>query len=133
MENHDFWGDTCEDCGYTSVYDEFKHIAGRFLGLPFKNTLLSSVNIFANSRMNVDLKDVDCVKAIKNSTTPTMFIHGDKDTFVPFWMLDKLYNANANLEKKKLVVEGATHGYSATLNPELYFSEVFNFVDNYIN
>jgi len=121
-----------EDCGYSNVYDEFKYVAKRFLGLPFINTLISSVNVFAQHRMNIDLRDVDCVEAVKKSITPTMFIHGNQDTFVPFSMLDKLYNANPDLEKKKLIVDGASHGYSATLEPELYFSEVFDFVNNYI-
>ena len=69
---------------------------------------------------------------MKKSTTPTMFIHGTEDNFVPFKMLDIVYNANPNIEKEKLVVEGANHGYSATLNPELYFESVFNFVSKYV-
>ena len=33
-----------------------------------------------------------------------LFIHGDADTFVPFEMLDKVYNA-AKVEKAKLIVQ----------------------------
>ena len=38
-----------------------------------------------------------------------LFIHGDADTFVPFEMLDEVYNA-AKVEKEKLIVPGAGHG-----------------------
>jgi len=122
-----------EDCGYSNVYDIFKHVATEYLNLPFKNTLLSSVDFVTRMRLGVSLKELNCVSALKRSTTPTMFIHGDKDNFVPFWMLDVVYNANKNIEKEKLVVSGATHGYSATKDPELYFRKVMEFVNNYIN
>ncbi len=121
-----------EDCGYTNVYEIFKHVASEFLNLPFKNTLLSAVDLVTRVKLGVPLKQSDSVAALKKSTTPTMFIHGNKDTFVPFWMLDVVYNANNNIEKQKLVVEGATHGYSASLEPELYFKSVFEFVEKYI-
>jgi len=46
--------------------------------------------------------------------------------------LDVVYNANKNLEKEKLVVSGANHAYSATLEPTLYFNRVFDFVNKYV-
>jgi len=122
-----------EDCGYSNVRGIFKHVADVYMDIPFKNTLLGALDFFTKIRMNMHLDDANCVKALKKSTTPTMFIHGDKDNFVPFWMLDVVYNANKNIEKEKLVVSGATHGYSATKDPELYFRKVMEFVNNYIN
>ena len=121
-----------EDCGYSNVYDIFKHVADEYLSLPFKRTLLSALDLIAKIKLGIHLKQADCVEALKRSTTPTMFIHGTADNFVPFWMLDIVYNANENIEKEKLVVEGANHAYSATYNPDLYFNEVFEFVEKYV-
>ena len=121
-----------EDCGYSNVYDIFKHVANEYLALPFKNTLLSSLDLIAQIKLGIHLKQADCVEAVKKSTTPTMFIHGTEDNFVPFWMLDVVYNANQNIEKDKLVVEGANHAYSATFNSEFYFNRVFQFVEKYV-
>ena len=121
-----------EDCGYSNVKAIFKHVANEYLRVPFKNTLLSSLELIAKIKTGIDLDQANCVKALKKSTTPTMFIHGTEDNFVPFKMLDIVYNANKNIEKEKLVVQGANHAYSATFNPELYFNSVFNFVNKYV-
>lgn len=121
-----------EDCGYSNVYDIFKHVANEYLNYPFKRFLLSSLDFYAKNRLGIHLKQANCVKALKKSTTPTLFIHGTEDNFVPFEMLDVVYNANPDLEKEKLVVEGANHAYSATYNPELYFGKVFEFVNKYV-
>jgi len=121
-----------EDCGYSNVHDQFKYMAEVFLDLPFSKILLSSVDFISRIKTHISLKKVSCVNQLKKSTTPTLFIHGDDDTFVPYSMLDIVYNANPNLEKEKLVVEGASHAYSATLNPTLYFGKIFEFVEKYI-
>ena len=60
-----------------------------------------------------------------------MFIHGDKDTFVPFYMLDELYNA-CNTEKSKLVVKEASHAHAEDENPDLYWSQIDKFVNKYM-
>ena len=121
-----------EDCGYSNVYDIFKHVSNEYLSLPFKHTLLSALDLVVKIKLGIHLKQADCAEALKKSTTPTLFIHGTEDNFVPFSMLDIVYNANPNLEKEKLVVEGANHAYSATYAPELYFEKVFNFVEKYV-
>lgn len=122
-----------EDCGYSNVYDQFEYVAKNVMNLPVVPLLMSSTDVFVRSRLGASLRDMSTVDALKNSTTPTLFIHGSEDTFVPFYMLEEVYNANKNLEKEKLVVEGASHGYSATLNESLYFETVFKFVNKYIN
>ena len=68
---------------------------------------------------------------LKKSKTPTLFIHGSNDTFVPFEMLDKVYNA-CNAKKEKLIVDGAEHGMSVTASPELYWKTVDEFTQKYL-
>lgn len=122
-----------EDCGYSNVYDQFAYVMDNVLDLPFKKIIMSSAEIYVKMRLGRTLKDMDVINSLKNSTTPTLFIHGDQDDFVPFDMLDVVYNANPNLDKEKLVVEGAGHGYSATANPDLYFNTIFDFINKHLN
>ena len=49
-------------------------------------------------RAGYDL-EASAVKQVEKSKTPMLFIHGDADTFVPFEMLDEVYNA-AKVEKE---------------------------------
>ena len=67
---------------------------------------------------------------MKKSVTPTLFIHGDADTFVPYFMLDELYNAST-AEKEKLVIEGAAHAKASTVNPTLYWETIEAFLAKY--
>lgn len=121
-----------EDCGYSNVYEQFDYIVRHVLSLPFPKIIMSASDLSVRANLGVSLKDMDSISQLKKSTTPTLFIHGSEDTFVPFYMLDEVYNANPNLERQKLVIEGASHACSATVNPELYFSTVFEFIAKYI-
>ena len=53
-----------------------------------------------------------------------LFIHGDKDTFVPYDMLDRNYDACASKVKQKRTIHDAAHAKSAQVDPELYWNTV---------
>ena len=36
--------------------------------------------------MKFDFKENSPLEQVKKSSTPTLFIHGDRDSVVPFWM-----------------------------------------------
>lgn len=121
-----------EDCGYTSAWDEFYYqIDNLFSKLP-KNPILYASDFVTKLKAGYGFKEASAIDQVKKSETPMLFIHGDEDKFVPFYMLDKVYNV-ANVEKEKLVVEGAAHAKSAFTNPELYWNTVSNFINKYIN
>ena len=60
-----------------------------------------------------------------------MFIHGDNDKFVPFSMLDKLYEA-ASCKKEKLVISGAGHAEAQVTDPQKYWHTVKRFIKRYL-
>ena len=76
-------------------------------------------------------KDTNALEAVKYAKVPMLFIHGDKDAFVPFWMNYPLYQ-NSSCEKERLVVPGAHHAASVYLCPELYWNTVTEFIKKYI-
>ena len=121
------------DCAYTNVKEEFLYLVDEYLELNFKNFIMSGANTMCKIKLGISFDQINVTKAVQKSTTPTLFIHGDQDKFVPFYMLDKLYRANENLIKDKLVVEGAHHAMSSTINTELYFQKVFEFINNNMN
>ena len=120
------------DCAYTSVREEFLYLVDEYLDLPFKHFIMNAANTICKLKTGVKFEQINVIKAVKNSTTPTLFIHGDQDKFVPFYMLDKLYNANQNIIKEKLVIDGAHHAMSATIKPEIYFNTVFAFISQFV-
>ena len=117
-----------EDCGYTSVWDEFSLQLKDVFGLP-SFPLLDVANLVCNVRAGYDFHKASSVEQLKHATVPMLFIHGDQDTFVPYSMLDQNYDACASKVKQKLTIHGATHAKSAQVDPELYWNTVDDFLD----
>lgn len=118
------------DCGYTSVWDIFSNkIKNNFKMHEFPT--LYCANTVNKIYSGFDFKEASAVEQLKKSKTPTIFIHGDKDTFVPYEMLEKVYDACAS-EKEKVTIENAPHARNACVDPELYWNSITSFINNYI-
>lgn len=118
------------DCGYTSVWDIFSNkIKNNFKMHEFPT--LYSANAVNKIYSGFNFKEASAVEQLKKSKTPTIFIHGDKDTFVPYEMLDRVYEACAS-EKEKITIENSPHARNACVDPELYWNSVIKFINKYI-
>jgi uncharacterized protein len=120
-----------EDCGYSSVSDVFIYQLDDLFGLP-EFPVIQAANTVTNIRAGYDLYEASAVKQVAKSKTPMLFIHGDADTFVPYEMLDDVYNA-AGVDKDKLVIAGAGHGDAEKVDPVAYWNSVWGFVGKYID
>lgn len=118
------------DCGYSTVTKEFTHQLKDLFGLP-PFPLIPVTSLVTKLKAKYFFSQVDCVAAVAKSKTPTLFIHGDADDFVPFAMLEEVYQAAA-CPKEKLVVAGAGHADSREAAPELYWNKVDSFVTQFI-
>lgn len=121
-----------EDCGYSSVWDEFAGELDVLFGLP-TFPVLDTASLVSQVRAGFGFKEASSVEQVKKAAVPMLFIHGEDDTFVPYWMLDVVYNACASPEKERLSVPGAGHGEAAATDPELYWSTVAAFLEKHIN
>lgn len=119
-----------EDCGYTSAWDQFSYQLDELFGLP-PFPMMHTASLIGKFRAGYWLKDASPLEQVKKSKTPTLFIHGDKDDFVPFSMLEQVYNA-CSAPKEKLVVEGAGHAKSSKVNPDMYWNGISKFLSKYI-
>lgn len=119
-----------EDSGYTSVWDEFSHELNKIFNLP-DTPILQLANVATKVRAGYFFSDASSVKQLKKAKKPMLFVHGDQDDFVPYYMLDTVYDS-ANVEKEKLVIEGAAHTKALEVNPDLYWEKISEFVKKYI-
>lgn len=122
-----------EDCGYSSVYDQYSFVAENFINIPLQGFALSALNTYAILKTGVNIKQMDSIRQLEKSKIPMLFIHGDADNFVPYEMLTKVYEANDRIKKEKFVVNGATHAYSASKDTKNYFNKVFEFIGKFID
>lgn len=118
-----------EDCGYSSAKEELAYqLKKRFKLPPFP--FLPAVNAVTKIRAGYSLNDADAVKQLKKNRTPMLFIHGEADDFVPFWMLDEVYQATS-APKEKYAVPGAKHAAAYQKDPEKYRQTVAVFLQKY--
>jgi pimeloyl-ACP methyl ester carboxylesterase len=119
-----------EDCGYSSVWDEYAYQLKKVFGLP-AFPFMYVVDALTRKRAGFSFKEASSVGQLKKSRVPTLFIHGTEDEFVPSYMLEENYEAAA-CEKQKLAVTGAGHGLSSEVDPQLYWSTVDSFIARYM-
>lgn len=118
-----------EDCGYSSVWDEFSYQLKAIFHLP-AFPIMHFSSVVTKLKAGYTLGEASAVEQVAKSKTPMLFIHGDNDTFVPSTMLNEVYEA-ANVPKQKLIVEGAGHGGAESIASELYWTTIQQFLESY--
>lgn len=119
-----------EDCGYTSVWDEFSFQLKDMFGLP-EFPLMYTTSWLCNAKYGWNFQEASSLEQVKKCSLPMFFIHGDADTYVPTRMVYPLYKAKS--EPKELwIVPGATHAMSYKDYPQEYTERVKKFVGKYI-
>ncbi len=112
------------DCGYNSPKDIIKKVIKQ-MGLPVTVSYFF-VKLAARIYGRFDLEELSPETALKNSTVPVIFFHGESDDFVPCEMSRINYEA-CRSEKMLVTVEGAGHGLAYPVNPEKYLSSLREF------
>ena len=119
------------DCAYSSAYDVFDNIANKSIILSFIPTM-KVYNLYLKFRARFKLTDACPKENVKKCDVPILYIHGDKDMFVPFYMRDILYNnTNAKL-RHKLTIKGAGHALSLPNEETKYKETVYKFLNEYL-
>ncbi len=118
-----------EDCGYTSVWDEYKGELKNQFGLP-AFPLLHLASWATDLRYGWNFREASPLAQVKKCRLPMLFIHGTEDTFVPTWMGDTLFAAKPGV-KEYWRVEGAEHANSYLKFPKEYTERVKTFLEKY--
>ena len=122
------------DCSYTTIEAEIRHLLGSAktelpVSLPF-GLLFGRLRKTALRRAGFDIRLAAPVEAVGRSKTPTLFIHGVDDDFVPSSMMGTLYQA-ARCPKSFLWVPGAGHAACVGTDEKLYWTAVSTFLRDY--
>ena len=117
-----------DDCGYTSVWDEFSDEIRYLFHLP-DFPFLYTASALAKLRAGYTFGEASALEQVKKSKTPMLFIHGSEDNFVHTEMVYRLYDA-CSAQKDIYIAEGAGHGQALFIDPEMYEARVFGFLDS---
>ena len=115
-----------EDCGYTSVDEQFgKELKERF-GLPVW-PLIPVASQLCQWRYGWNFYEASALNQVRHCTKPMLFIHGTADKFVPTRMVYPLYQAKPGY-KELWLAPRAEHARSYWLYPDEYTQRVQQFV-----
>lgn len=119
------------DSSFTTLREQFaatyKSFKGSFVPT-FIALFLARIIIYQRAGYNID--DVNCLGAVGRSTTPTLFIHGDDDTFIDPHMCSRLYEA-ASCQKGYCIIPGARHIEGVIKDPDKYWNKIDQFLSRY--
>ena len=81
------------------------------------------------TKAGYSFKEASALDQVKNCKKPMLFIHGTADDFIPYEMMDILYQAKPGNNKEKITAPGAGHGEAMYLLGEEYWDDVFTFLE----
>ena len=93
--------------------------------------MLNAASLVCQIRAGYSFEEASSVEQLKKATLPMLFIHGEEDDFVPYSMLQPVYDACASQEKELLSGPGAGHAESASTDPELYWGTITAFLEKH--
>ena len=119
-----------EDCGYTSVWDEFAGELKKQFGMP-EFPLLYVASMMTDWRYGWNFNEAAAREQVERCNLPMLFIHGDKDDFVPSWMGDSVHAHKAG-DKVLWKTKGVEHAESYLKFPRQYTETVRTFTNKYM-
>ena len=117
-----------EDCGYSSVWDQFAHNLKDSFHMP-TFPILNSANIVCRNRYGWGFKEASSVNQLAKSDLPMLFIHGENDDFVPTEHVYKNYEAKTNGYKELWIAPGSKHAMAFKDHPQEYTEHVRAFLE----
>lgn len=119
-----------EDCGYTSVHDEFAHELKDMFGLP-SFPLLNVASTLCKWKYGWDFEEASPLNQVKKCHLPMLVIHGTNDDFVPTAMAQPIYDAKPQ-PKALYMAQGSAHARSLSDHRQEYTAKVRQFTAKYI-
>lgn len=120
-----------EDCGYTSVFNQFKHNLKSEFGLP-AFPLLNAASLVCRMKYDWSFGEASMVEQVRKCRLPMLFIHGDNDDFVPTAMVNDLYAAKPQ-PKELYMGKGSAHALTLSDHRTEYADRVAAFCNRHIH
>jgi len=131
-ETPDYLRAFVDDCGYSSVWDQYKHNLKQMFHLP-TFPVLNSASAVCKRRYGWTFKEASSVDQLAKCEKPMLFIHGDKDDFVPTEHVYKNYDAKVKGYKEMWLAPGSEHAMAYKDHPAEYTKRVREFLEKVRN
>lgn len=118
------------DCAYTSVKDQLEYQLKEMYHLP-SFPIMQSTSLLTKIRAGYSFEEASALEQVAKAKTPILFIHGDADAFVPYEMVNRLYE-KCRSEKDIFIVPNAQHGTAYRDDKVGYEKKVTEFISKYV-
>lgn len=120
-----------DDCGYSSVWNQFKkELKGQFGLPPFP--ILYGADFICRVKYGWSFKEASSLDQLAKCDKPMLFIHGDTDDYVPTADLQVNYDAKTLGYREMWLVPDTDHANSYRNHPAEYTARVRNFLQNHV-
>ena len=118
-----------EESGFSSMKEEMDHILRKNYKISYTGISLMMIELRMKKEFGVSFDDIAPKTCLENNEIPILFVHGEKDDFVPFEMSKILYNHNKGI-RKIYPVPDAGH-VDSDQNPD-YYKNINSFIETYM-
>ena len=118
------------ESGFASARDEFVDMAHSMFHLPrlAAAACVDAAGLICKHRAGYDFTEASCLRSLRRTVIPMLFIHGGADSLVSPRFLAMNYAACSSLDREKLLVPGANHMESSGKDPDLYWRTMEGFI-----
>ena len=118
------------DCAFTSPKEVFTHVLNTMYHLP-AFPMIQVADAVNKSKAGYGLDECNAAREVRKAKVPILMIHGEKDTFVPCEMCERIY-VNCASPKKKLIIKGAAHAERYYKDTKAYEAAMDSFIGGII-
>ena len=120
------------DCPFDSLDNTIFNVGKLSFGIPsfLISLIISSVNIYSHIINGVSVY-YNISDILHRSKVPILFIHSEKDYFVPVYNSYHMYNNYKN-EKNILIIKNAGHVEGFYVDKMLYMNSIKEMIDKYL-
>ncbi|NLZ55103.1 MAG: alpha/beta hydrolase [Clostridiaceae bacterium] len=115
------------DCGYSSMFEQGAWLLRKMNPL-IRYPVLLLCFLQALLFAGVNFLKGTAYEQIQKAEIPVFIIHGTADSFVPYYMGEKLFAACSSSRKEFWAAEGAEHGVVACMYPDEYNRRCLDFI-----
>ncbi len=112
------------DCGFAEIESVMR---GGLKGMHLPPCLVSPASLWAKGLYGFSYREMRPVDSLKGNRVPVLFLHGEKDTFIPPDHSRRMKEADAGYSEMYLI-PGAGHAASVLTDPEAYREHVTGFL-----
>lgn len=118
-----------EDCGYTSVWNQFRYELKRKFGLP-AFPVLYVANLVCRVRYGWSFREASSLRQVAKCEKPMLFIHGDSDDYVPTADIYENYAAKTKGVREMWIAADTDHATAYMNHPQEYTEKVRSFLSD---